>query len=437
MASQVTNYKCLSCTADLKFSAQTGKLECEYCGSSYTVEEIEAKMAEKNAQAEEAKVAAEQKEAADKAEGKHDYAKEAWLDEGMKAYKCPQCGAQIICEAITGSTSCPYCGSQTMVPGTFAGMQKPDYVIPFKQTKEAASKALEDFYKSKILLPSSFKNKNHISEIKGIYVPFWLYDASASGSCLYEGIKKKNFRRGDYDITQKLYYEVRRSGQDFFAFIPADGSKNMPDDLMDSIEPYDYNQLKEFSKAYLAGFLADKYDVTEEENRPRAETRARNTLSADLRNTVSGYDSIRTVNEDINVNLSEGRYAMLPVWLLSTRWEGKNFLFAMNGQTGKMVGNLPIDKMKCAMITFGTFIVTVGIAFGCIDGNDDAVMALKIIVPIIVSAIVAWALVAQMKTVELATSAGQYKSKPLELTMRDDIYLRTEESSRKIEKKNE
>ena len=436
MASQVTNYKCLSCTADLKFSAATGKLECEYCGSSFTVEEIEAKMAEMNAKAEEAQKAAENKEEADKAAGKHDYAKEAWLDEGMKAYKCPQCGAEIICDQTTGTTSCPYCGSQTMVPGTFAGMLKPDFVIPFKQTQEAASKVLEDFYKWKVLLPSSFKNKNHINEVKGVYVPFWLYDAKASGDCCYEGIKKKSFRRGEYEITQRLYYDIRRSGRDFFVKIPADGSKNMPDDLMDSIEPFDYNQLKEFSKAYLAGFLADKYDVSEEDNRPRAEKRARNTLSNDLRCTVSGYDSVRTVDENINVTLSKGQYAMLPVWLLSTRWEGKNFLFAMNGQTGKMVGNLPVDKGKCTLITVITIALTFGISFGCIDNSNDEVTTIfQIVIPLIISFMVPYLLVRQLRTVELATTASQFKSKPLELSFSEDNYLRTEESSRRIEQK--
>lgn len=435
MAEQVTNYKCPSCTADLKFSAKSGKLECDYCGNSYSVEEIENLMAKKNAIAEEAKAKADAKEYADKANDKHDFAKEAWLDEDMKAYKCPQCGAQIVCDDTTGSTSCPYCGSQTMVPGTFAGMLKPDYVIPFKHTKEQASKCLEEFYKGKILLPSSFKNKNHIQDLKGVYVPFWLYDATASGSCLYEGIKRKTFRRGDYEITQRMYYEVRRSGYDSFVFIPADGSKNMPDDLMDSIEPFDYSMLKEFSKAYLAGFLADKYDVTEEENRFRAENRARNTLSADLRNTVIGYSSVNTLDENITVNLSQGKYAMLPVWLLSTRWEGKNFLFAMNGQTGKMVGNLPVDKSKATMIFLGILILTLGLSFGFIEGGDETIVALKIIFPVIITALIIWALVAQMRTVELATSAGHYKNKPLELAMRDDIYLRTEESSRRINNK--
>ena len=120
----------------------------------------------------------------------------------------------------------------------------------------------------------------------------------------------------------------------------------MPDEYMDAIEPFDYQELKPFSLSYLPGFLADKYDVTAEECMPRVDERCRSTAVDAMRSTVVGYESCIPLREDVQVRHGDVQYALLPVWLLSTRWHGKNYLFAVNGQTGKTVGDLPMDKTK-------------------------------------------------------------------------------------------
>ena len=129
-----------------------------------------------------------------------------------------------------------------------------------------------------------------------------------------------------------------------FIRIPVDGSKKMPDAHMDAIEPFDYSELKPFSAAYLPGFLADKYDMDAEECERRADFRAGNTAEDIIRSTVTGYSTCTTVGKDIRVHRGNVKYAMLPVWMLATRWNGKSFLFAMNGQTGKLIGDLPVAK---------------------------------------------------------------------------------------------
>jgi len=120
----------------------------------------------------------------------------------------------------------------------------------------------------------------------------------------------------------------------------------MPDDYMDSLEPFDYGELKPFSTAYLPGFLADKYDVSVEDSQTRADERCAESLALELNKTVIGYETVSEVRREIDVNRGEAHYALLPVWLLNTKWNGKGYLFAMNGQTGKMVGDLPVDKKK-------------------------------------------------------------------------------------------
>ena len=354
MPAQITNYQCPACTGPLRFVGESGKLECEYCGSAFAVAEIEALYAEKEEKAAAAQQAAEEtkvRQAGPAAEGG------AWdtsgLDEdwgtdenGMRAYVCPSCGAELICEESTAATSCPYCGNPTVVPGRFSGTLRPDFIIPFKLSKEDAVKALKDHCKGKIFLPRSFTAENHVQEIQGIYVPFWMFDGEAEGDARYEATRSHTYRSGDYEITETEHFDIYRAGSVTFDKVPVDASGKLPDDHMDSIEPYDYQELKAFSTAYLPGFLADKFDVTVEQCQERADRRCEGTLASALRGTIDRYDTCTLREQSISLKRGKVHYALMPVWMLNTKWRGKDFLFAMNGQTGKLVGDLPVSWGK-------------------------------------------------------------------------------------------
>lgn len=359
MPTQVTNYQCPACTGPLHYSAKSGKLECDYCGSSFDVAEIEALYARKEAEAAAAKQAADAKaEAAQAARAEaveataasggwdtsdlsRDWGAEA---DGLRVYSCPSCGAELICDRSTAATACPYCGNPAIVPGQFSGALRPDYILPFRLSKDDAVQALRAHYKGKPFLPRSFTSANHIEQIQGVYVPFWLFDGGAEGAASYRASNTNVYETGDYEITETRHYHVVRAGSLAFEKIPVDASSKMPDDHMDSIEPFDYAQLRPFSTAYLPGYLADKYDVTIDDSRDRADTRCRETLAQALRDTVTGYGACVTEREDIALRRGKVHYALLPVWMLSTKWRGQDFLFAMNGQTGKLVGDLPTDR---------------------------------------------------------------------------------------------
>ena len=346
MATQIINYQCPSCAGALHFAEDSGRLECDHCGSSFDVAEIEALYAE---EAQKAAAAAEAAPpAGDGAQWDTSGLSEDWGTDGaaMRAYCCPSCGAELLCEETTAATSCPYCGNPSVVPGQFAGILKPDYVLPFKLSKDDAIKALKKLYLKKPLLPSNFSKANHLQEIKGMYVPFWMYDGEASGSVRFHAAQVHTYTSGDYEVTETSHYDVLRSGSLRFEKVPVDASSKMPDDYMDSIEPYDYSELKPFSTAYLPGFLADKYDVSVEASRERADKRCAGSLVCALERTVSGYTSCSETSRDIRLKRGKVHYALLPVWLLSTKWEGKDFLFAMNGQTGKLVGKLPVSAKR-------------------------------------------------------------------------------------------
>lgn len=335
MATQVTNYQCPACTAPLQYVGERGRLECEFCGSTYSVREIEDLYQEKN----EAAATAEQ------SEGAKAMYEDLWGEgaEHMRAYSCPSCGAELICDDTTAATSCPYCGNPTVIPAQFAGTKRPDYVIPFKVSREEAVAALQKHCQGKPLLPKAFKTEHHIQEIKGVYVPFWLFDGEAQADVTYKATNSTRMNMGDKTIVTTHHYAVRRAGEVCFRAVPVDGSTKMPDDYMDAIEPYDYKELKPFAMAYLPGFLADRFDVDAETGFVRAKERIYNSACDAMRQTVGFYETCIPLNTEIDIKRGDTRYALMPVWMLHTKYRGKDYLFAMNGQTGKMVGELPVS----------------------------------------------------------------------------------------------
>lgn len=348
---ELVNYKCPSCTAPLRFDEKTGKLVCDFCGSIYTVKEAETLNAEKEA-------------AAAKAEKPDIPEVQQTEDPNLHAYLCPSCGAELICEITTAATSCPYCGNVNIVPGQLSGELKPDFVIPFQVERKAVVEALHKHYgKHNFYLPKLFRTENHIQKVQGVYVPFWLYDARLSGEGRYEGMDSVTHREGDYEVTRTRHYDVERAGTADFVKVPVDASKKMPDNYMDSLEPYDYDKLAPFSTAYLPGFLADRYDESAEDCAPRMQTRCENALSSKLRGDVN-HTTVTQKSFQGHIERKEAHYALLPVWMLTTKWRNKNYLFAMNGQTGKMVGELPTDPILfCRNVALLTLLLTLFFRF--------------------------------------------------------------------------
>ena len=341
MAENTTNYQCPACTGPLRFDSASGKLCCDYCGSTYDVAQVEALYGEKQAQADKAAEAAEKAASSGPVWGE--------METGdLSSRTCTSCGAELVCGPETAATTCPYCGNPTVLGGQLSGKLKPEYIIPFRMDKKTAIENLKKYYKGKAFLPKAFKESNHIEEIQGVYVPFWLYDATADARGAYEGEVTESHRDGDYIVTNTQHYNVARAGEADFSKVPVDGSSKMPDAHMDAIEPFDYSAIQPFSTAYLPGFLADRYDEDEEKCLPRATRRMENTTRAALRETIDGYSEVHTKAENINIDIRKAHYALLPVWMLHTRWNDKDFLFAMNGQTGKLIGDLPVDPKRVA-----------------------------------------------------------------------------------------
>ena len=210
--------------------------------------------------------------------------------------------------------------------------------------KKDAKEAFRKHVSSKKLVPEIFKNKRHIDEIKGVYVPFWLFDASVDADISYRGERTRVWTDREYRYEEHNYYSIFRSGNVVFDNVPVDGSKKMPDDLMESLEPYDFKEAVDFKSAYLAGFMADRYDVGVQESIEKANMRIKMSTEEMFLSTVDGFGNVLTERSYIRLNNGIAKYALYPVWLLNTKWEGNIYTFAMNGQTGKFIGDLPLDK---------------------------------------------------------------------------------------------
>lgn len=329
---QILEYKCPNCGAGLPFNEDNQKMTCQYCDTEFDLEDVLSFND---------KLAEEEKETIDWEE----QTQTNWSEEesgNLRIFSCPSCSGELLTDDMTAATFCPYCGNPTILPGRLSGGLKPDGVIPFKLSKDDAKEAFLRLCKGKPLLPKFFAQEQQVEKITGMYVPFWLYDCDGDFYGSYRATRVRHWADSRYNYTKTSYFHVVRRASAEFDRIPMDGSSKMDDSLMESIEPYDYSQMVDFETAYLSGFLADKYDVEAKAGEGRIRQRVSASMDELISPSLMGYTSVIPKVKKVNIHQSKAKYVLLPVWMLTTRYQGKTYTFAMNGQTGRMTGELPI-----------------------------------------------------------------------------------------------
>lgn len=331
----IQNYSCPCCGAPLVFAGK--ELRCESCDNTFPAETMK-QMTE----------GMEMTEGSSKYDWEN-YQPRSYEDTSeinLANYSCPSCGAQITGDDTLGATVCPYCGQSTVVKGQFEGTLRPDYIIPFKIDKKAATAAFEADFKNAPFLPDEFKSKKKIEEMAGVYVPFWMFDCDCDAAISYNAERVTAWSDSNYNYTKTDHFKLYRSGKVGFANIPVDGSKKADDTYMEAVEPFEYGDAVEFDGAYLAGYLADKYDVSADESKERANERVKNSTVSAFQKTTEGYQAVMPDQTRISFSNGKIRYSLLPVWMLNIKYLDKMYHFAINGQTGKVVGEYPVDKSK-------------------------------------------------------------------------------------------
>ncbi len=334
---QLLEYKCPACGASLQFDSGSQQVVCPYCDSSFSPQSLIdyddfLKQDEANGQSE-----------------SWDKNPEHWeKDEasGLNVYVCSACGGEVLGDDTLASARCPFCDNTVSMKRQFTGEWKPDLVLPFKLDREHAKQAFRKHLFGKKLLPKAFRSESNIQEIKGIYVPFWLFSSDVQTNVRYRGSRSRSWTDGKYDYTETTNYALLRGATAHFERIPVDGSQKMNDALMDSLEPFDFSEAVDFQTAYLSGYFADRYDVDSDTSVARAQKRFGTTLDRLVVSTTSGFNSVAKETGTMAEHNNRREYALLPVWLLHVKWNNKLYTFAMNGQTGKFVGNLPFDKRR-------------------------------------------------------------------------------------------
>jgi len=325
----VQEYKCPSCRALLTFDPPSGSWKCNYCSSVFSKEDLD-------------KVYKEDGELINRI---------AELD----SYVCSSCGAELIADATTSATFCIYCKSPAIIKSRFSGEFKPEYLIPFKITAEEARILYKKWISKRIFAPGVFKKKKEIDKVTGIYAPFWLFDTDAEAMIEGEGTTVHSWTSGDYEYTQTKYYRVAREGRAKYQKIPVDASVKLDDEFMHLIEPFDYNALKDFSMHYLTGFMAEKYDVDAEKSKAVMQGRANDYLRRRLNETISNYSSFIIRAESCDCHDTRQNYSMLPIYLLINKFKGKDHIFIVNGQTGKVVGDSPVSLIRQILFALAVF----------------------------------------------------------------------------------
>ena len=341
--------ECPRCGANVSFMPSTQKCYCEYCGSILDISEFDVSELDKV--------------------NKHEY------DE----YTCTSCGAKLLMDEETTITECVYCGSIQIAKQKFQGEFSPDAIIPFKIDKEEFISIYNTFIRKKFLAPNVFRNNTKFLDIKGMYLPFQLYDFETYTNARGQA---RLFIDGN---TYYRYFETEFS-MEFRS--PQDASLKFDDNIMTSLEPFGFYDLKPFNPAYLNGFMAENGNENIDDLKKKAEQRSMPIIEKHLKIRLRDYTytggQIYTKFRQL-----KRQYVLLPVWFFNIKYKKKMYPYALNGQTGKIVGEIPLSMSKFLMLIFILSTLSSILSYGILTGIDDTQKALNIVCLIWVGIVVA------------------------------------------------
>lgn len=337
--------KCPNCGGELIFDPSHQNHKCEYCGSRFTQEELKQLFPSQEASG------ADEPDAQD---GRNDCAAEEGRASQTEAmiYTCPNCGARIVTDETTAAAFCYYCHSPVVLQGRLSGEFLPDLVIPFAFDKKEAVKQFLSYVKRKKFVPRDFFDESQIEKLSGVYYPYWSCSCELTGKMTGEASKVRVWQNGDTEFTETSIYHVKRSGSVSLEHITRNALEKGDRALVEGVLPYRLREAEKFELGYLSGFLAEKRDIPrsrlEEEMHQEAEKQAERAL----RNSIQGFSSVTVRDAHTALKQDHWSYLLLPVWVLTYRGkEGHIYFYAMNGQTGNVWGELPVDHKKLGIFS--------------------------------------------------------------------------------------
>ena len=344
-------YKCPNCGGDLQFDPSSQKFRCEYCSSEFTEEEVAA--ANPQAAEGERHKGAEQ----DPGHGKNaDFSDEKEAD----LYLCPSCGAEIVTDATTVATFCFYCHNPVVLQGKLSGDYRPEKIIPFAVSKKEAVDEFLKYVRKKKFIPKDFFCKEQIEKISGVYFPFWEYDCKTEGNWQGEGHRVRVYRTGDTEHTETKVYRIEREAELNFEDLTRNALDKENKQLVEAVQPFRLNETKDFKMEYLSGFQAEKRNIEKKDLTEELHNEVQKHSADMVKSSVHGYDTVTTMAKHFDIVGENWKYLLVPVWVLTYRGKDKKtYFYAMNGQTRKVSGELPVDKKKL----LGLFLCVFAVVF--------------------------------------------------------------------------
>lgn len=269
--------------------------------------------------------------------------------------QCANCGAPLIVGRFRSAGKCDHCGCYQIFEERVSGQFTPHLILPFMVSRQEAERKLQAEFGGRTFAPSSFLSQATLQKMEGMYVPFFLYDYHVQYDWSGKGTKVRVWTSGDMEYTETSYFHINRSMEADFSRIPVDASIVMDDAKMDLVEPYDYQALEIFQMKYMSGFIAEMYNQGSDQLEPRAHRKAERDTEDLMRQTIAGYSSVTPEFRNMNVRQKAVDYALMPVWVYEYAFGGEIYTFYVNGQTGKIIGKMPISKPKAVGYTASVF----------------------------------------------------------------------------------
>lgn len=330
----VIQYKCPNCGGDLKYDPASGLYACDYCKSKISQDELDKQTNLKKEQAGISATPASSTNDDEKAEA--------------KVYTCPSCGATIVTDGTTAATFCYYCHNPIVLSGRLEGDYQPNYVVPFKISKEQAIDIFEKWITKKKYVPKAFYSKDQIEKFTGIYFPYLLYTCNIDGNIDAQATKVTEYQEAGFMCTDTALYHVTREGKMEVKHVFRNALKKANAILADCVLPFavEEEDIKPFNMSYLSGFFAEKRDLGKEDFDAEVKDEVMRYAIDQLHASAPDYRDLSITSNNTKLVNEKWEYALMPVWTLTYNDNGKIYYFSINGETGKTVGELPVDKGK-------------------------------------------------------------------------------------------
>ena len=341
--------KCPNCGGGLMFDPDAQKSVCEFCRSEFTTQELAAISLAIEAKADRFRKEQEAAKTSQTAGTIQETAETTEEPAHLLGYVCNSCGAEVVTNETTSATFCYYCHNPVLLTERLTGAFRPTRIIPFTFDKDKATASFLKWARSRRFVPKSFYSASQLEKITGVYIPYWMADFKADIDYSGTGTNRRVWRVGNTEYTENKVYRIERQGTIDIDHVHEIAMRKIDKGLIGSISPYDESKAQPFSMTYLSGFFAEKYDIEKTEVQPLIENQAQQYASILVNEAIGSYDQLNLDRSNLDLSIRQWDYALLPTWILTYLYKGKTYVYAVNGQTGKSHGELPVDSGKLAL----------------------------------------------------------------------------------------